>query len=166
MRGETQCRIKGWVRFRKVMALILLICLCGGCEDPPNPKHVGIIPQGPHGATIQFLRCRGEYVKLVRLDVVRSDDPHKDKTIWEVAAKRQSKATYFPIGTSPAGFTETVHLSARIPNTYLAAYVETNMRMVGAIVFRLFDLRRGRVWVDVGLKTIGDFRKDASGDCR
>jgi hypothetical protein len=154
-------------RLGPVLAAVVFMLLASACDDPSDPKHLAVSATGSEGLTIHFEPCPEGHVQLIRLILIRGDDPYDgdDPTLWEIRVQGRSDRTEFPVGVTPSGSEQEVPLTEDIPSADLVAYVEASSGATVGLVFRPPNLREDEVLVEDEFKTLPNFERDALADC-
>jgi hypothetical protein len=85
-------------RLGPVLAAVVFILLASACDEPSDQKALAVSATGSEGLTIHYVPCPGEHVQLIRLILLRGDDPYDgdDPTLCEIRVQDLLIGLSFP----------------------------------------------------------------------
>jgi hypothetical protein len=149
--------------------LLGISLLAAACDPGPPAEAIGVTPaSGEAQVAIVYVPCAGEDIHGVRVvrpsggAVVGDED---DEVLWEVASPGGSPLRMFEVGVTPPGWHELVPMANDLGSSEeVAAMVDTNLAQT-FILFKLADLRQGKVFTNGSNRSLSEFRSDAQSVC-
>jgi hypothetical protein len=138
------------------------------CDNPSDPKHLGVSLNKNGRTVVHYQPCPGERVTRVRLIEVHGDSPYDgdDRTLWAIRAHRSGSTASFTVGDTPPGYVERVALREPLPDSYFVAQISASSGAEVANGFSPRELSARTVHVaDGDILTRADFRARALEDC-